>query len=56
MSDKNLEQRIKIKFYVKIGKRATKTLDLLKLTYGEYAVKKQECFNDVGGSRNGKKC
>jgi hypothetical protein len=43
MSDKNLEQRINIKFCVKIGKRATETLALLILAYGEYAMKKQ-CF------------
>jgi hypothetical protein len=31
MSDKNLEQRISIKFRVKIGKSATETLALLWL-------------------------
>ena len=39
MSDKNLEQQIKIKFCVKIGKSASETLALLTVTYGEYAVK-----------------
>jgi hypothetical protein len=40
---------------VKIGKRATKTLGLLTLAYGEYAVKKPSVFNGVGGSRKIKK-
>jgi hypothetical protein len=40
MSDKNLEQQTIIKFCVKIGKRASETLALLTLAYGEYAVKK----------------
>jgi hypothetical protein len=40
MSDKNLEQRIRIKFSGKIGKSARETLALLTLPYGEYAMKK----------------
>jgi hypothetical protein len=40
MSDKNLEQQINIKFCVKIGKRASQTLALLTVAYGEYTVKK----------------
>jgi len=40
MSDKYLEQRINIKFCVKIGKSASETLALLTVAYGEYAVKK----------------
>jgi hypothetical protein len=40
MSDKNVEQQINIKFCVKIGKNASKTLALLTLAYGEYAIKK----------------
>jgi hypothetical protein len=38
-SDKNLEQRISIKFYAKIGKSASKTIVLLTVAYDEYAVK-----------------
>ena len=34
MSNKNLEQRINIKFCVKIGKSASETLALLKVAYG----------------------
>jgi len=34
--DKNLEQRINIKFCVKIGKRSSETLALLTVAYGEY--------------------
>jgi hypothetical protein len=35
MSDKNLEQRINIKFCVKIGKNASETSGLLTVAYGE---------------------
>jgi hypothetical protein len=44
MSDKNLEQRINIKFCVKISKNASETLALLTLNYGEYAMKKSSVF------------
>jgi hypothetical protein len=44
MSDKNLEQRINIKFCVKIGKSVSKMLALLTVAYGEYAVKKSSVF------------
>jgi hypothetical protein len=40
MSDENLEQRINIKFCVKIGKSASETLALLTAAYCEYAMKK----------------
>jgi hypothetical protein len=43
-NDKNLEQRIKIKFCVKIGKIASETLAQLTLAYGEYAMKKSSAF------------
>jgi hypothetical protein len=44
MSDKNLEQRISIKFCVKIGKSASERLTLLTVAYGEYATKKLSVF------------
>jgi len=44
MSDKNIEQRINIKFCVKIGKSASKTLAVLTVAYGEYAMKKSSVF------------
>jgi hypothetical protein len=44
MSDKNLEQRINIKFCVKIGKSASEALALLTVTYGKYAMKKSSVF------------
>jgi hypothetical protein len=44
MSDKNLEQRIKVKFCVKICKSASETLALLTVAYGEYAMKKSSVF------------
>jgi transposase len=44
MSDKNLEQRINMKFCVKIGKSASEILALLTVAYGEYARKKSSVF------------
>jgi hypothetical protein len=43
-SDKNLEQRINIKFCVKISKSANGTLALLTVAYGVYAMKKSSVF------------
>jgi hypothetical protein len=40
MSDKNLEQRINIKFCMQIGKIASEMLTILTVAYGEYNVKK----------------
>jgi hypothetical protein len=40
MSDKNLEQRINIRFCVKIGKSASETLALLTVAYCEQPTKK----------------
>jgi hypothetical protein len=44
MRDKDLEQRINIKFCVKIGKSAVETLALFVVAYGEYAMKKLSVF------------
>jgi hypothetical protein len=44
MRDKNVEQRINIKFCVKIGKSASETLAILTLDYGEYAMKKRSVY------------
>jgi len=44
ISDTNLEQRINIKFCVKIGKSASEMLALLTVAYGEYAMKKSSVF------------
>jgi hypothetical protein len=55
MSNENLEQRINIKFCAKIGKRASETLALLTVVYGEYTVKKLSVLNGTGGSRKGEK-
>jgi hypothetical protein len=49
VSDKNLEQRISIKFCVKIGKSTSETLALLTVVYDEYAMKKSSVFNGIGG-------
>jgi hypothetical protein len=51
--DKNLEQRINIKFCVKIGKGATETLALLTIAYGEYAMKKSNVFEWHSGFKEG---
>jgi hypothetical protein len=44
MSDKNLDQGMKIKFCVKIGKSASEISAQLKMAYGEYAMKKSAVF------------
>jgi hypothetical protein len=44
MSDKNLEQRINIKFCVKFGNSASETLALLTVAYGDYVTKKSNVF------------
>jgi hypothetical protein len=49
MTDKNLEQRINIKFCVRIGNSASETFALLILACGEYAMKKSSVFNGTGG-------
>jgi hypothetical protein len=37
-------QQINIKYCVKIGKSASKTIALLTLAYGEYAIKRLSVF------------
>ena len=54
MSDKNLEQRINIKFCVKIGKSASETLALLTVAYGECAMKKSSVFEWHGRFKEGR--
>jgi hypothetical protein len=44
MSDKNLEQRINIKFCVKIGEIPSEMLALLTLAYVQYTMKKWSVF------------
>jgi len=44
MIDQNLEQRINIKFCVKIGKSASEKVALLTVAYGEYAMEKSSVF------------
>lgn len=39
ISEKNQEQWINIKFYLKIGETACETLAILKMAYGEHAMK-----------------
>lgn len=42
--DRNLKQRINIKFYVKISKCSIKMLQLLRVAYGENSLKKSNVF------------
>jgi hypothetical protein len=44
MSYKDLEQRINVKFCVKIGKSDSETLAPLTVAYGEYDMKKSSGF------------
>jgi hypothetical protein len=44
MSDKNLEQRMNIKFCVETGKSSSETLAQFKVAYGEYVMKKSSVF------------
>ena len=44
MSDKNLEQRINIKFCMKIGKSVIETLALLTAACDEYSMNKSSVF------------
>jgi hypothetical protein len=53
MSDKYLEQRINIRFCVKIGKSASETFALLTLAYGEYVMKNWSVTEWHRGSRRG---
>jgi hypothetical protein len=55
MSDENLEQRISIKFCVKLGNSGRKRLALLTLAYDEYSMKKSSGFIDVDSSNKGEK-
>jgi hypothetical protein len=55
MSDKNLERRMNIKFYVKIGKGNSETLALLTSAYDVNAMKKSSVFECHRFSRTGEK-
>jgi len=54
MRDTNLEQRINIKFCVKIGESASETLALLTVAYGEYGMKKLSVFEWHGRFKEGR--
>lgn len=51
MSDRNLEQRISIKFCMKLGKHVSETLSLLQQAYGDYQV----FLIGIGGLRRDEK-
>ena len=44
MSERNLEQRIKIKFCRKLGKSASETVDILRVAHGDNVLKKSSVF------------
>jgi reverse gyrase len=56
VSEKNLEQRINIKFCLKIGKSVSGTLVLLTVAYGEYSIKKSSVFEWHRRLKEGRKC
>jgi hypothetical protein len=56
MSDRLLEQHINIKFCAKLGKSASKTLQMLTEVYGVVAMKKPVSLSGIKGlKRVGKK-
>ena len=40
----NVEQRVSVKFWVKLGKSATETYDLLKKVYGDECLPRTQFF------------
>jgi transposase len=44
MLNVNMEQRVNVKFCVKLGKSATETYDLLKKVYGDECVSSTQVF------------
>jgi hypothetical protein len=50
VSDRFLEQRINIKFCVKLGKNASDTFEMLSVAYGGEAVKKSSTLSSINGS------
>jgi transposase len=53
--DEQLEQRITIKFLVKLGKSGPRTCQMLQLAYGEDALKRSSVFKWVKHYREGRK-
>ena len=54
MSERNLEQRINIKFCAKVGKSASETLDMLRGAYGDNVLKKYSVFEWHKGFKEGR--
>ena len=44
MSSVNVEQRVNVKFYAKLGKSATETYDLLRKVYGDECLSRAQVF------------
>jgi hypothetical protein len=42
--DVKIQQRVCIKFYVKLGKFATETLEMLRETFGEHSLSRTAVF------------
>jgi len=52
----NVEQRVNVKFCVKLGKSATETYDLLKKVYGDECLSRTQVFEWLKGlKRDGKR-
>jgi hypothetical protein len=51
MSDRFLEQRIKVTFYSELGKNASDTCAMLSESCGREAVKIQKPLNGINGSK-----
>jgi hypothetical protein len=49
--DGKIEQRVCIKFCMKIGKSATETLEMLREAFGEHSLSRTAVLNDIHVSR-----
>jgi hypothetical protein len=50
--DGKIEQRVCITFCVKLGKSATKTLEMLREALGEHSLSRRAFLNDIHVSRS----
>jgi hypothetical protein len=46
-----MEQRVAIKFCVKLNKTAIETFEILKSAYGEECLSRKVCLNGIKGSK-----
>jgi len=50
----NVEQRVNVKFWLKLGKSATETYDLLKNVYGDECLSRTQAFEWFERSKEGR--